>query len=100
MKVGSTSAEIALSQICGPDDIITPITRSDELYRIGTPGGPRNFASRLYPTSLRRSLERRFVDKVRNTADESRRANIRAPRRRFVNHMDLKTVQRLAPSAR
>ena len=33
-KVASTSVEVALSAICGPNDIITPITPVDELHRI------------------------------------------------------------------
>ena len=33
-KVASTSFEVALSKICGADDIITPITPVDERYRI------------------------------------------------------------------
>ena len=32
-KTASTSIEIALSAICGPDDIITPITPRDEVLR-------------------------------------------------------------------
>jgi hypothetical protein len=33
-KVAGTSTEIALSTICGPDDIITPIGQSDEMMRV------------------------------------------------------------------
>jgi hypothetical protein len=32
-KTAGTSIEIALSKICGPDDIITPITKEDEDHR-------------------------------------------------------------------
>jgi hypothetical protein len=32
-KTGGTSVEIALSEHCGPDDIITPIVEEDEAYR-------------------------------------------------------------------
>ena len=32
-KTAGTSIEIALSKICGSDDIITPISKPDELYR-------------------------------------------------------------------
>ena len=43
-KTAGTSLEIALSGICGPDDIITPITREDELVRekLGY-RGPQNY---------------------------------------------------------
>jgi hypothetical protein len=34
-KTAGTSVEIALSQVCGPDDIITPIAPEDEAYRRG-----------------------------------------------------------------
>ena len=33
-KVASTSFEVALSKICGADDVITPITPVDERHRI------------------------------------------------------------------
>jgi hypothetical protein len=98
-KVAGTSAEIALSQICGPEDIITPITPSDERFRVGTPGEPRNYASTFYPPLLRRFVERRVVRAIkRDTRGEL--AALRLPRRRFVNHMDLKTVLRLVPAAK
>lgn len=32
-KTGGTSVELALSQICGPDDIVTPLTEDDEKLR-------------------------------------------------------------------
>ncbi len=32
-KTAGTSLEIALSEICGPDDVITPISPKDEAYR-------------------------------------------------------------------
>ena len=43
-KTASTSIEIALSQFCGPEDIITPIHPDDEAIRrsLGYPG-PQNF---------------------------------------------------------
>lgn len=43
-KTAGTSIEIALSKFCGVNDIITPITKEDELIRkeLGFPG-PQNF---------------------------------------------------------
>lgn len=32
-KTGGTSVELALSQICGPDDVVTPLTEEDEQLR-------------------------------------------------------------------
>ena len=53
-KVAGTSAEMALSTICGPEDIITPITPIDELERLrrrvgeGTPEAlPVDYVRRL-----------------------------------------------------
>lgn len=40
-KTGGTSVELALSAICGPDDVITPVSRPDERMRQGR--GPQNF---------------------------------------------------------
>jgi len=42
-KTAGTSVELALSKICGPQDIITPVTAVDEKYRreLGYPG-PQN----------------------------------------------------------
>lgn len=45
VKVGGTSVEIALSTICGPDDIVTPITPIDELKRVAAGGGARNYST-------------------------------------------------------
>ena len=54
-KVAGTSTEMALAQICGPDDIITPITPIDERARL--PFGARNYsddpeAERRYLSSI------------------------------------------------
>jgi hypothetical protein len=37
-KTAGTSIELALSDLCGPDDIITPLTREDEARRTGRRG--------------------------------------------------------------
>lgn len=43
-KTAGTSVEIALSRICGPDDVITPISPGDEPTRAAYGGrGPQNF---------------------------------------------------------
>ena len=97
IKVAGTSAEIALSQLCGRDDIITAITAADERYRLGTRGEPRNYASHLYPFWLRSRLEQRYVDRIR-AASASELQSISAPRPRFFNHMPLSSVLRLVPA--
>jgi hypothetical protein len=40
-KTAGTSVEAMLSRFCGPDDIITPISEPDEIYRQGR--GPQNW---------------------------------------------------------
>ena len=41
MKVAGTSVEMALAPLCGPDDIVTPISPIDEMERLGRGGGCR-----------------------------------------------------------
>jgi len=45
-KVAGTSVEMALSTVCGPEDIITPITPADELERLRLGG---RGAQKLFP---------------------------------------------------
>jgi len=43
-KTAGTSVEIALSRVCGPEDVITPISRKDEILRKELGGiGPQNY---------------------------------------------------------
>ncbi len=45
-KTAGTSVEIALSTVCGPDDIVTPIADEDEELRRAIGGvGPQNYQS-------------------------------------------------------
>jgi hypothetical protein len=79
-KTAGTSLEIALSKFCGPDDIITPIGREDELLRrqLGY-RGPQNFSCALGQYSARDWL------KV-----------LRAGKRKaFYNHMAAAAAKRL-----
>lgn len=91
VKVAGTSIEIALSQLCGPDDIITPVTPIDERLRLGTPGEPRNY-------SIDRHLERDFLRAISRSPVEEL-AKVRAPRGTFANHMALSEVLRAVPEA-
>jgi hypothetical protein len=51
-KTAGTSVEIALSRVCGPDDVITPVTDDDEVLRRAHGGrGPQNFEA---PPNLER----------------------------------------------
>jgi Sulfotransferase family len=52
-KTAGTSVEIALSRVCGEEDVITPVTPDDELLRRARGGrGPQNH---LEPPNLERS---------------------------------------------
>ena len=46
-KVSGTSMEISLSQVCGGDDVVTPISYEDELVRLELGGClPQNYGDR------------------------------------------------------
>jgi len=51
-KTAGTSVEIALSRVCGEDDVITPVTEDDEVLRRAKGGrGPQHYES---PPNLER----------------------------------------------
>lgn len=75
-KTSGTSMEISLSQVCGPDDIITPISFDDELVRLDMGGRlPQNYGG---------LGEERYREMIR-----ARRLRLFRARRRgiFYNHM-------------
>jgi hypothetical protein len=90
-KVGGTSIEIALSTICGPDDIVTPITPIDELKRLGANGGARNYSGD-------RAAERAYLEMLRRTAVPDL-VKLEAPVAAYFNHMPLLDVLRLQGSS-
>jgi sulfotransferase famil protein len=62
-KTAGTSVEIALSRVCGPDDVITPVTASDEVLRREVGGrGPQHFES---PPLERKAFNHMPVSMVR-----------------------------------
>jgi len=58
-KTAGTSIELALSQLCGPDDIITPLTATDEALRAGGRGA-QNWRLHGWWSSPRPFWKRRF----------------------------------------
>lgn len=90
IKVAGTSVEIALSQICGEDDIITPITPVDERLRLGTRGEPRNY-------STDPEGERQYLKRVKE-APAAELRQLKSPRG-FYNHMPLTEVLEKVPAA-
>jgi len=87
VKVGGTSIEIALSSLCGPDDIITPITPIDELKRLAINGGARNYSENP-------AAEVAYLENLRRAA-VSDLPRIAPPPGVYFNHMPLRDVLRL-----
>jgi hypothetical protein len=58
-KTAGTSVELALTELCGPDDIITPLTEIDEARRIGARGA-QNWRLHGWWGSPRPLLKRRW----------------------------------------
>ena len=83
-KTAGTSLEIALSQLCGERDIITPIAREDEAIRqkLGF-CGPQNYWKRLSRYTLRDWA--RYIIRKRRTKG-------------YSNHMPAKEAQSLLGS--
>ena len=82
-KVASTSFEVALSKICGADDVITPITPVDERHRINL--GYRhaqNFGAD--PEKLKN-----YIDSVK-AADTDQLSQLKLPKGHFKNHSTFK----------
>jgi len=86
-KVGGTSVEIALSSVCGPDDIVTPVTPVDDRLRIERGDVPRNFA-------ISKLTEIEYARKVREgSAEVLYELEIPTSEMRFYNHMPLAEVE-------
>ncbi len=58
MKTAGTSIEAALSQLCGPDDVITPYSPENDSYRTGR--NPQNYRLN-HPLVPKRPLLRRLL---------------------------------------
>jgi hypothetical protein len=91
-KVAGTSTEIALSTICGPDDILTPIGQSDELLRVERGAEAQNYSGD-------RDLERAFIEQLK-VAQPRKLSKIRPPEGPFGNHMPLTRVLELCGDVR
>lgn len=64
-KTAGTSVEIALSRICGPDDIVTPLRDEDEELRASVGGrAPQNTASPPLPVKPYNHMPARGVRRV------------------------------------
>lgn len=95
-KVAGTSIEIALSSICGEEDIITPVSKKDELVRL------EQFNSRCMNYAHEPNSETDYVKKLKEVINESdlkqksemlHKANFPTQAEcKFYNHMYLDTV--------
>jgi hypothetical protein len=83
-RVGGTSAEIALSTICGSRDIITPIAPIDELARMELGVRARNYAAEP-------KCEEAYIEQIR-TSPRSALPQISVPKERYYNHMPLREL--------
>ena len=89
-KVAGTSVEVGLSQICGPDDVLTPITPADEQVRYQTTGRlAQNFGAKL-------SQLKSFHEAITTTpSDVIGQKKIPIPQGSYRGHMPLKQIERV-----
>jgi hypothetical protein len=80
-KTAGTSIELALSALCGPDDIVAPITEDDEALRAAG-SGPRNWRVHGWWQSKRPLFKRRWL-------------RVGAQDYGFYNHMPAKDARAL-----
>jgi hypothetical protein len=89
-KVASTSFEVLLSSICGPEDIITPITPIDELYRISQGFKcAQNYGDNIENQEYIRSLKLLNDDEI---------AHLKPPKGKFYNHIGYTEILEINPS--
>ncbi|MEI9994729.1 MAG: hypothetical protein WDM91_09060 [Rhizomicrobium sp.] len=89
MKVAGTSFEMAVAPLCGPDDIVTPISPIDELARLPA-GACRNYAAD-------RRAEADYLERLA-ASHPVELAALQQPPLVYYNHMMLREV--LAKAAR
>jgi hypothetical protein len=82
-KTGGSSVEVALSSICGPDDVLTPMTAEEEELR-----QPRNQQNRDVPSELQPKLGKLLV---------LLGGNARTAGAIFYGHMPAARVKRALP---
>jgi hypothetical protein len=89
-KIAGTSVEMALSKLCGPQDVVTPITARDEVDRFRAGGQSRNYAWNPQEEEPFRAAIAQFV-----AAGDDRYESLPVPwrgRSRYYNHMSLREV--------
>jgi len=81
MKVAGTSIEMALSLLCGPDDIITPLSQIDERERMARGRACQNYAADP-------AAERTYLEQLR-AAPKDQLGMVPRPSGLYFNHMSL-----------
>jgi len=82
-KTAGTSVEIFLSNLCGPEDVITPISKKDEKLRESMNSrGPQNCYAKLSEYAFKDFLRLIFKGKKKL---------------KFYNHMPASEIKRLIP---
>ena len=84
MKVAGTSVEMALAPLCGPNDIVTPISPVDERERLRAGGKCQNYAAD-------RAVEADYLRRLASATPEAL-AGVLHPPLVFYNHMPLVEV--------
>ena len=87
-KVGGTSFEVGLSNICGKNDIITPLIPIDEIYRI------KNSKCHCQNFDNKKEFIDSYLNKLKNITDNNKLAKIKTPKGDFYNHISLRDVKR------
>jgi len=97
-KVGGTSLEIALSQFLGSEDVITPLSKQDELerFRMGYPTAQnyQKHFSEMSPNEIRKSLKYNLL-KVFSPEEKKILLSKRFPKR-YRGHIGAGQVRELA----
>jgi hypothetical protein len=83
-KTGSTSIELGLGGVCGPEDVITPVGH-DEKLRVGPPPQNQNLPMKRWPLSAYALMA---IGRSRAEAGV-----------KFFNHMRGEQVKRMVPAA-
>ena len=87
-KVGGTSFEVGLSNICGKNDIITPLTPIDEIYRI------KNIKCHCQNFDNEKEIIDSYLNILKNVPDPNALEQIKVPKGEFYNHISLREVRR------
>ncbi|MEM7217020.1 MAG: sulfotransferase family 2 domain-containing protein [Pseudomonadota bacterium] len=91
-KTASTSTEMALTTVCGPQDIVTPISPEDEIQRLALGQRPANYSDE--------PLRERIVDLAAHTRNAKILRQVRkmlGPQMRFFNHMKAERIKQRLP---